>query len=41
MILEEYELTTFDGCINHIVDKKNTHYIVPNYCIKLLKIKII
>ena len=31
--LEEYELTTFDGCINHIVDKKNIHYIVPNYCI--------
>ena len=22
VLLEEYELTTFDGCINHIVDKK-------------------
>ena len=33
VLLEEYELTTFDGCINHIVDKKNIHYIVPNYCI--------
>jgi hypothetical protein len=33
MLLEEYNLTTFDGCINHIVDKKGHHYIVPNYCI--------
>ena len=33
MLLEEYNLTTFDGCINHIVDKKGNHYIVPNYCI--------
>ena len=30
VLLEEYELTTFDGCINHIVDKKNIHYIVNN-----------
>ena len=33
VLLEEYNLTTFDGCINHIVDKKGNHYIVPNYCI--------
>ena len=33
ILLEEYQLTTFNGCINHIVDKKNNHYIVPNYCI--------
>ena len=33
MLLEEYSLTTNDGCINHIVDKKGNHYIVPNYCI--------
>ena len=33
VLLEEYELTTYEGCINHIVDKKNGHYIVPNYCI--------
>ena len=33
VILEEYNLTTFEGCINHIVDKKGEHYIVPNYCI--------
>ena len=33
VLLEEYNLTTFDGCINHIVDKKGNHYIIPNYCI--------
>ena len=33
VLLEEYNLTTFEGCINHIVDKKGNHYIVPNYCI--------
>ena len=33
VLLEEYNLTTFEGCINHIVDKKGHHYIVPNYCI--------
>ena len=33
ILLEEYQLTTFNGCINHIVDKRNNHYIVPNYCI--------
>ena len=33
VLLEESHLTTFEGCINHIVDKKGNHYIVPNYCI--------
>ena len=33
VLLEEYNLTTYDGCINHIVDKKGNHYIIPNYCI--------
>ena len=33
MLLEEYGLTTDEGCINHIVDKKGYHYIVPNYCV--------
>ena len=33
VLLEEYNLTTFTGCINHIVDKKGNHYIIPNYCI--------
>ena len=33
VLLEEYNLTTFNGCINHIIDKKGNHYIVPNYCI--------
>ena len=33
ILLEENELTTADGCINHIIDKTGNHYIVPNYCI--------
>lgn len=33
MLLEEYELTTAEGCINHIIDKNGNHYIIPNYCI--------
>ena len=33
VLMEEYNLRTFDGCINHIVDKYGTHYIVPNYCV--------
>jgi len=33
VLLEEYNLTTFNGCINHIVDKKGNHYYIPNYCI--------
>ena len=33
MLLEQYELRTADGCINHIIDKKGNHYIIPNYCI--------
>ena len=33
VLMEEYYLRTFDGCINHIVDKYGTHYIIPNYCI--------
>ena len=33
ILLEQYELRTADGCINHIIDKKGNHYIIPNYCI--------
>ena len=33
VIMEENNLTTYEGCINHIVDKNGIHYIVPNYCI--------
>ena len=33
VLMEEYNLRTFDGCINHIVDKYGNHYIIPNYCI--------
>ena len=33
MLLDDYELKTFKGCINHIIDKKGNHYLIPNYCI--------
>ena len=33
MLLDDYELKTYNGCINHIIDKKGNHYIIPNYCI--------
>ena len=33
MIMEEYGLTTKNGCINHIIDQEGNHYHVPNYCI--------
>jgi len=33
VLLEEYNITTFNGCINHLVDKKGNHYNIPNYCI--------
>lgn len=32
-MLEEYHLTTAEGCINHIIDTEGNHYFVPNYCI--------
>ena len=33
MLLDDYDLKTYDGCINHIIDKKGNHYYIPNYCI--------
>ena len=33
MLLEEYGLTTDNGCINHIIDSNGNHYHIPNYCI--------
>ncbi len=33
MLLEEYGLTTENGCINHIIDSEGNHYHIPNYCI--------
>ena len=33
MILDDYDLKTYEGCINHIIDKKGNHYYIPNYCI--------
>ena len=33
MLLNEYNLKTVEGCINHIIDTKENHYHIPNYCI--------
>ena len=33
ILLEEFKLTTANGCINHIIDRKGNHYFIPNYCI--------
>ena len=33
MLLEDNKITTYDGCINHLVDIYGNHYIIPNYCI--------
>ena len=33
MLLDENDLKTYEGCINHIIDQKGNHYIIPNYCI--------
>ena len=33
MHLEENGLTTYNGCINHIIDQDGNHYHIPNYCI--------
>lgn len=33
LLLQEYRLKTADGCINHIIDQSDNHYLIPNYCI--------
>ena len=33
LLLEQFQLTTASGCINHIIDRKGNHYFIPNYCI--------
>ena len=33
LLLQEYEIKTADGCINHLIDSKGNHYYIPNYCI--------
>ena len=33
ILLQEYEIKTADGCINHLIDSKGNHYKIPNYCI--------
>ena len=33
ILLEEYNIKTVNGCINHLVDSKGNYYKIPNYCI--------
>ena len=33
LLLEEYEITPVNGCINHLKDSKGNEYKIPNYCI--------
>ena len=33
ILLEEYNIQTVNGCINHLVDSKGNYYKIPNYCI--------
>ena len=33
MLLDDYDLKTYESCINHILDKRGNHYYIPNYCI--------
>ena len=33
LLLQEFHLKTADGCINHIIDQSDNHYLIPNYCI--------
>ena len=33
LLLEEYNIKTVNGCINHLVDSDGYYYKIPNYCI--------
>ena len=33
LLLEEYNIKTVEGCINHLIDKDGNYYKIPNYCI--------
>ena len=33
LLLEEYNIKTVNGCINHLVDSDGNYYKIPNYCI--------
>ena len=33
VLLEESKMRTYEGCINHLIDRDGNHYIIPNYCI--------
>ena len=33
LLLEEYNMKTVKGCINHLIDSNGNEYKIPNYCI--------
>ena len=33
LLLEEYNIKTVKGCINHLIDSNGNEYKIPNYCI--------
>ena len=33
LLLEEYEISPLNGCINHLIDNNGNEYNIPNYCI--------
>ena len=33
LLLEEYNIKTVNGCINHLIDSDGNYYRIPNYCI--------
>jgi hypothetical protein len=41
LLLEEYNIKTVNGCINHLVDSDGNYYKIPNYCINEPSFEII
>ena len=33
LLLDQYDILTYNGCINHLIDKERNQYKIPNYCI--------
>ena len=33
LLLEEYQIKTVNGCINHLIDSNGNNYNIPNFCI--------
>ena len=33
LLLEEYQIKTVNGCINHLIDSNGNYYNIPNFCI--------